>query len=401
MDEWPFVSLESVAAKEKSAISKAYGSAILAEDYREAGLPVVRGVNLARGRFFDDGFVFIGDDVAARMPGARLQAGDLVIAHRGSIGQVSMIPRHPRFDSYIASTSVVKVRVDESKMSPEFIYYWFASESGRRSLLEHVSAVGVPGIAQPVKTAKALRVPCPDLPTQQRIAGFLGALDDKIAANNRVLVLSDELVRARFALLGTDLRLLGDVADHVRAQVAPDSVAGESLYLGLEHLPRRCMWVQDGGRASDVTSAKAHFRAGDVLFGKLRPYFHKVVRAPADGIASTDILVLRAKDEALAGYVLACAASDAAVARATAASEGTRMPRTNWSQLSAVPMRWPGEEAARDFSRMVVEMANHSAQLARENRVLASARDELLPLLMSGKIQVREFSDRLTEEVSR
>ena len=46
---------------------------------------VVRGVNLARGRFYDDEFVFISEDLADRMPGARLLPGDLVFTHRGSV----------------------------------------------------------------------------------------------------------------------------------------------------------------------------------------------------------------------------------------------------------------------------------------------------------------------------
>ncbi|HTQ92034.1 MAG TPA: hypothetical protein VMK84_21325, partial [Streptosporangiaceae bacterium] len=46
---------------------------IIRDDYRDAGVPVVRGVNLARGRFYDDEFVFISEDLADRMPGARLQ----------------------------------------------------------------------------------------------------------------------------------------------------------------------------------------------------------------------------------------------------------------------------------------------------------------------------------------
>ncbi len=96
MTEWPLVRLGDIAADERSAISKPYGSAIIRDDYRDAGVPVVRGVNLARGRFYDAEFVFISEDLADRMPGARLQPGDLVFTHRGSVGQISMIPRAPR-----------------------------------------------------------------------------------------------------------------------------------------------------------------------------------------------------------------------------------------------------------------------------------------------------------------
>src|SRR5437899_1715439 len=123
MSEWPWVRLEEVAADERSSISKPYGSAIVREDYVPEGVPVVRGVNLSLGRFHDDDFVFITHELADKMPGARLQPGDLVFTHRGSVGQVSMIPRHPRFPRYAVSTSQVKARLDPHKASPEFFFY--------------------------------------------------------------------------------------------------------------------------------------------------------------------------------------------------------------------------------------------------------------------------------------
>jgi len=180
MTEWPLVRLGDIAADEKSAISKPYGSAIIRDDYRDAGVPVVRGVNLARGRFYDDEFVFISEDLADRMPGARLQPGDLVFTHRGSVGQISMIPRAPRFHRYTLSTSQVKARLDPTRAIPEFFYYWFLSPAGRHSILQSVSTVGVPGLARPVETIKSLPVPLPPLDEQRRIAGVLGALDDLI-----------------------------------------------------------------------------------------------------------------------------------------------------------------------------------------------------------------------------
>ncbi|MBC7306768.1 MAG: hypothetical protein H5T80_07510 [Dietzia sp.] len=147
-----------------------------------------------------------------------------------------------------------------------------------------------------------------------------------------------------------------------------------------------------------MTSAKAAFREGDVLFGKLRPYFHKVVAAPKPGICSTDVLVLRARESALRGFVLAALASDATVAAATASSEGTRMPRTSWKDLAAVEVAWPGSSAAEAFSSEVEALrATVEARLA-ENLTLAPTRDALLPALMSGTLRVRD-AERVVEEV--
>jgi len=236
---------------------------------------------------------------------------------------------------------------------------------------------------------------------QQAIAEVLGALDDKIAANFRLAVTADELTRNWFAALiatATSQTTVGALADHPRVLVEPDEVDPMTSYVGLEHVPRRHMWLDDSGVAEAVTSTKAAFREGDVLFGKLRPYFHKVVSAPAAGICSTDIMVVRSRESSLEGFVLAAVSSDKTVERCTAASEGTRMPRTSWKDLAAVKVPWPGDASARELSAGVVALRGRIDSGYRQNANLAVLRDALLPQLMSGKIRVKD-AERVVEGV--
>jgi type I restriction enzyme, S subunit len=231
------------------------------------------------------------------------------------------------------------------------------------------------------------------LDQQHAIVEVLGALDDKIAANARLASTADEWVRALFTQLeagAAECRLLAELAFQPKDLVDPRSVAADTAYVGLEHIPRRMMWLDSNGRAADVMSTKAAFIEGDVLFGKLRPYFHKVVIAPLNGVCSTDVLVMRAIDKRLVGYLLAAASSDAVVERCTAGSEGTRMPRTSWKDLAAVAVPWPGSAEAVAFSERVLELCGLVEARIRESEALASMRDALLPQLMSGKIQVED-----------
>ena len=70
---------------------------------------------------------------------------------------------------------------------------------------------------------------------------------------------------------------MGDIARNRRDDgVTPSELAADTPYIGLEHMPRRSIALSDWGRAADVSSGKARFDEGDFLFGKLRPYFHKV-----------------------------------------------------------------------------------------------------------------------------
>ena len=109
---------------------------------------------------------------------------------------------------------------------------------------------------------------------------------------------------------------------------------GNALYIGLEHIGEGKLALTGRGVATDVSSTKSRFQQGDILFGKLRPYFRKVVRAPEDGLCSTDIWVVRAEEGVDQDYLHYCMASKEFVDFATSGSEGTRMPRANWAYVS-------------------------------------------------------------------
>ena len=133
---------------------------------------------------------------------------------------------------------------------------------------------------------------------------------------------------------------LGTCAALVRESVSP-SECGSLPYIGLEHIGQGTLGLLGTGTAQDVESTKTAFRAGDILFGKLRPYFRKVVRTRFDGICSTDIWVVRPRQGVDAGYLFYLLASNPFIDFANQGAEGTRMPRAKWQQVSRFPVRLP------------------------------------------------------------
>ena len=128
-------------------------------------------------------------------------------------------------------------------------------------------------------------------------------------------------------------KTFGDCATLIRESVSPSDL-GDTPYIGLEHIGENTLSLVGQGIASDVTSTKSRFREGDILFGKLRCYFRKVVTAPFDGVCSTDIWVTRAKEEVDQNFLYYCMASQSFVDFADSGSEGTRMPRAQWEWVS-------------------------------------------------------------------
>jgi type I restriction enzyme S subunit len=292
------------------------------------------------------------------------------------------------------------LRFDPAQVDPRyFLYYYLGPEF--RKIIEKHTIHGATVNRLPLKAMPQWEIRLPEVEQQRAIAEVLGALDAKIVANRKLAETTDSFVRALFEEAGArsrERRTVAQLVTNIRETVTPAGVSESSSYVGLEHISRRQMWLSEDGDPADVQSAKSKFQRGDVLFGKLRPYFHKVATATTEGICSTDILVLRPTSDAIRGWALATLTSDEVIAAVVASSEGTRMPRASWKDLSAVQVPWPGESEARAISAQVENLRSIALAAVSECQVLAVTRDALLPNLMSGELRVRD-AERFVAQV--
>ena len=187
---------------------------------------------------------------------------------------------------------------------------------------------------------------------------------------------------------GWRVGLLGDVAQTNRKQLQPSDLHAGLHYVGLEHIPRKSLSLTDWGTADGLESAKAAFCAGDILFGKLRPYFHKVVVAPFDGVCSTDILVCQATLPCNYGFVAMQLFSVALIDYAERLSNGAKMPRVGWKDLAAYPIVVPAESVAMQYTKVIEPLLARMKASVHEAQTLATLRDTLLPRLISGQLRL-------------
>ena len=160
------------------------------------------------------------------------------------------------------------------------------------------------------------------------------------------------------------MKSFGECAALVREVVSPSDL-NDTPYIGLEHIGENTLSLLDYGVASSVTSTKSRFKQGDILFGKLRCYFRKVVRAPFDGICSTDIWVTRAKEGVDQGFLFYFMASQPFVDFADSGSEGTRMPRTQWDWVSKYEIPLPSLSEQRRIAH-TLEILDDKIELNRQ-----------------------------------
>lgn len=354
---------------------------------RNTGVPVVRAGDLRGGRIDVLNPLRVTPEASARHARTVLRGGELLFSVVGTVGETAIVP--PELAGWNVARAVAVLK--PHGVSTRWLEYALQAPSVKHQIDSYLNTTVQPTL----NLADLTRLVLPDtpLPEQQAIAEVLGALDDKIAANTALAATADDLIRAEFLAWGTRRVRVSEVADSPRSGVDPAVLSPHDLYVGLEHIGRRNMWLVDGGEAAEVTSTKSRFETGDVLFGKLRPSFHKVVSAPAGGICSTDIMVIRAKETRLASILLAALTSDAVIEEVVSTSEGTRMPRTSWKDLAAVEVLWPNDDEIGHIATRLDAIRAASMAAIAENRTLAATRDALLPQLMSGKLRVRDAGD--------
>ncbi|WP_420447296.1 restriction endonuclease subunit S [Candidatus Palauibacter sp.] len=377
-----------------------------------------------------------------RGSGSRFQHGDTLFARITPCLENGKIARYSANsgigDVAHGSTEFIVVRGRPGVTDSEYAFYAARSNLVREYAIGQMT--GTSGRQRvPTDALAQLDVPLPPLSEQRAIAHVLGTLDDKIELNRRMNETLEAKARALFKswfvdfdpvrakLEGRDTGLPGDIADLFpdrlvdselgeipegwevgrlgdvaalrRRGVDPASVATDTPYIGLADMPRGSIALTDWGGAGSVFSRKSAFEAGDILFGKLRPYFHKVGIAPVDGVCSTDIVVLGAREPKWSAFVLACVSSSAFVAHTSQAATGTRMPRTSWKAMNRYDLCRPMDDVAAEFQRLVTPILRRIVGNIHESRTLGALRDTLLPKLISGELRLAESKRAEAEEL--
>ena len=124
---------------------------------------------------------------------------------------------------------------------------------------------------------------------------------------------------------------LGEIVETRKEQIVSNGI--EQPYIGLEHIEQQNLRLNGVGSSNDVVSNKFKFYNGDVLYGRLRPYFRKVYKPKFDGVCSTEIFVIKPKKDIDKDFLFYLVATEEFTNIANSGSSGTHMPRADWKQL--------------------------------------------------------------------
>jgi type I restriction enzyme S subunit len=107
----------------------------------------------------------------------------------------------------------------------------------------------------------------------------------------------------------------------------------DAVYVGLEHIESWTGRLLLENQPESVDSVVAAFKAGDVLFGKLRPYLAKVARPHFDGVCSSEILPLRPTAGCSQDYLMYALLNAPYIRGLDSLTYGTKMPRVSPEQI--------------------------------------------------------------------
>lgn len=401
------VKLAELAANKRWAINGGpFGSKLVSKDYRDEGVPVIRGANLPdSSRFSDDNLVFVSEEKADELLANNAHPGDVIFTQRGTLGQVGLIPLDSPFERYVISQSQMKMTVDRSIADPRWLYYYFRQESIVETIKARAVTSGVPHIN--LGTLKDFEITLPDLKTQEATADCLTALDSQLGNNRKQISLLEEaarliyterFVRLRPSQLSTAISAnwrLATLEEAVWINPKTPSEAGkEAPFVPMTALSQTGMVIE--GVEQRAIGSGAKFQNGDTLLARITPclengktgfvQFLDDENPVASG--STEFIVLRPRR--VNPYWVYCLARtehfrEFAI-RSMSGADGRQ--RVSTDSLAQYPVTIPPVEVLDDFEQAVGPMFEQIHTLTKQIAQLRQARDLLLPRLISGQLRL-------------
>lgn len=323
--------------------------------------------------------------------GSRFEVGDTLMARitpcleNGKIARY--LPREAALPQAMGSTEFIVLRGKPGVSTTDFAYYLACSPDFHEASIALMT--GTSG-RQRVDLAgfKNLDVSLPPLHQQEAISELLGSLDDKIAANNAVVDRSIELCTALVnrALSGETVPLSSVAAITMgtspKGELLNELEVGKPFFQGVRDFgtlfPSNRVFTEHPVREAS---------AGDILFAVRAP-IGEVNIANEDCVIGRGVAAISSNDDQLTLFYLLRSRPEIWDAFQ---DNGTVFASINKTDLSAASIPWVANSG--EIEKVIKPIHDHAMNALRQNQTLASTRDELLPLLMNGKVTVGEASE--------
>lgn len=188
------------------AIDFQEGPGILAKDFRDSGVPLVRLSGLARGASVLEGCNYLDAGmVDRRWSHFRLKAGDILLSTSATLGRVAVVTRAA--EGAIAYTGIIRMRPRGPSLSAAYIPYLLESQE----FLDQAEGMGAGSVIRHFGPThlKRMKVTIPPRAVQERIVGILSAYDELIQNSLRRIKILEAMARAIYREWFVEFRFPG------------------------------------------------------------------------------------------------------------------------------------------------------------------------------------------------
>ncbi len=404
---------------------------IYAKDYVNKGIPFYRskeiiekskGLDISQNLYIDNK-KFEEIEEKHGIP----ETGNLLLTSVGTLG-VPYIVKNEKF--YFKDGNLTWFTNFKSLLNQYYLFYWFKSKEGIGEI--NRVTIGSTQKALTIKNLRYLKITLPDKKNQFKIINLIQKIENKLENNKQVIANLEELSQTLFKRWFVDFEFpdengnsykssggemveselgeipkfwkiskLEEIIDYSNKSIDVEKSLDKLDYIGLEHIPKNNkISINNWENSSKIKGKKTLVSKGDILFGKLRPYFQKIGISPINGVVSTDILVIRPKKEEFYYFLLVYISQNKFIQYTTNTATGTRMPRTGTKQINTYKLILPPVSTLELFNTTLKNITINILQKNQEIRTLEILRDTLLPKLMSGELEIPDDIEVNEDELS-
>lgn len=372
-----------------------FGSNIKVECFVDKGVPVLNGSNLEGFELSEKSFRYVTEEKADSLKKANAHKGDIVITHRGTLGQIAYIPQTAKSERYVISQSQFRIKCNE-KILPEYMVYYFHTPIGQHKLLSNASQVGVPALARPSTTFQQIEIEVPELSTQKKIVKLIASLQGKIKTNTEINDNLQQQAQALYKLCfpysidddlpaGWRIGTVGEIIEIHDSKRIPLSGAERAKmekktypYYGAAALMdyvddyifdgKYLLLGEDGTVADD-----AGYPILQYVWGKFWVNNHAHILTGKLGF-NVESLYMLFKQTPVKAIVT-----------------GAVQPKISQANLRSIQVVIPPQKLLTDYNNQIAPLFALLRTNEEANKSLAALRDTLLPKLMSGEIDVSDI----------
>ena len=381
-----------------------FGSNIKKENYTYTGVPYLNGSNLTGFALNETQFNYVSEEKADTLGRSVAHKGDVLVTHRGTLGQIAYIPENSKFSRYVTGNSQFRFTCNDLVL-PQFIVYYFHTPMGQLKLLSNASQVGVPALARPTSTFQKLEVEIPTVDAQYKICDLLHCLQKKIATNQKINDNLELQAQAFFQELFVDnadpewaIGIISDLGAVVGGSTPSKAKPEYYTETGIAWITPKDLSVNKSKFIShgenDITelglknSSATIMPEGTVLFSSRAPIGYIAVAA-GEVTTNQGFKSIVPKPEIGTAFVYYFLKHNLPIIEGMAS--GSTFKEVSGSTMKGVPAVIPDTDTIARFNDFCSPIFAQQRILEEQNRSLAALRDNLLPKLMSGEIDVSDI----------